>query len=143
MRLPARPAWIAPVKPNVLALGGLIVGVVWVCAHVTLEVVGRTLPTLLTSDVADEVRTAALHLVGVTAGLSWASVALAGLISWGIRLLDESEDPPPAPPTVPASTHEAVVAALTRTLRDDQAAVAAVEAEADGADPPTRQETHA
>lgn len=127
-----RPAWIAPIKPNVVALGGLVVAVVWVCAHVTLEVVGRTLPTLLESDVADEVRTAALHLVGVTAGLSWASVALAGLISWGIRLLDESGEPPP---TVPASTHEAVVAALTRTIRDDQAAVAAVEAEADGADP--------
>ena len=105
-----RRQWMVPIKPNVLVLAGAIVGVVAICARVTTTVVNTTLPTLLTSEVADEVRTSALHLVGVTAGLSWASVALAGLVSWGIRLLDETGDPPP---TVPASTHEMVVAALT------------------------------
>ena len=63
---------MAPIKPNVIVLAGAIVGVVAICAQVTATVVNTTLPTLLTSEVADEVRTSALHLVGVTAGLSWA-----------------------------------------------------------------------
>lgn len=109
MRLPARPAWIAPVKPNVWALAAAICAVVYVCVEAQTGIIGETLPVLLESEIADEVRTAALHLLGVIAGMQFAAIALAGLVSWGIKLLDESGEPEP---TMPASTHEHVVARI-------------------------------
>lgn len=130
MRIPGRPAWIAPIKPNLIALGGAIVSVVWICVAATIGIVRDTLPPLLASEVADEVRTAALHLLATVAGLNFAGLALAGLVSWGIKLLDETAPTPADEPTVPAATHERVVAALTRAARDDEAAVADIEAEA-------------
>lgn len=128
---------IAPVKPNLIALAAAIVGIVWLCAHASLRVVEKSLPTLVGSDIADEVRASALHLLATTVGMSFASLALAGLVSWGIKLLDEREEPPPPAPTVPASTHEAVVAALTRADdRRDEDIVGRAEAAATRGDRP-------
>ena len=127
-----RQRWMAPLKPNVVLLAGAIVALVWLCVRATTGVVADTLPTLLASEIADEVRASALHLLGVVAGMQFASLAIAGLVSWGIKLLDEREEPPPPepPPSVPAATHEAVVAALTRDRDGDQTVLDALEREA-------------
>ena len=115
MRLP-RPAWVAPFKPNVWALAGAIVAIVYLCVEAQTGIMRDALPALLHSEIADEVRTAALHMMGAIASMQFAAIGIAGLVSWGIKLLDERGDPEPE---MPASTHERVIAAVLATLADD------------------------
>lgn len=121
-----RPGWIAPLKLNVWALAFAIWAIVWVCVEATSGIVAQTLPMLLTSDIADEVRTAALHLLGTVAGMQFASLAIAGMVSWGIKLLDDRAEEP----TVPASTHERVVAGLAASASADGDVLNAIDQEA-------------
>lgn len=118
--------WIAPVKPNVWALAAAIVVLVYLCIEAQTGVLASALPALMESKIADEVRTAALHLLGVVAGMQFATIGIAGLVSWGIKLLDELEPEP----TVPATTHERVVAEIMAGRRAAEQRLLALEAEA-------------
>lgn len=122
----SRPAWVAPLKLNVWALAAAISWIVWICVEAQTGIVEQALPKLLTSGIADEVRTAALHLLATVAGVAVANIAIAGLVSWGIKLLDDRADPEP---TMPAATHERVVARIL-AAQGGEAELRGLEAEA-------------
>lgn len=115
------PRWIAPLKLNVWALAGALVGIVALCLGLLSEVIGTTIPTLISSDVADEVRGAALALLTHVAALNFAVPVIAGIVSWGIKLLDDGQEPEPGVPLTAylalASAHRAALGGDTE-IRD-------------------------